>query len=190
MTCAADNYRDRHEHFTGRSAAEREVLFYEASVGALENAATSGSLVVCDLVYAELCTYFSSQRECDAFLEGNEIRVEPLSREALFLASRTWRTYHKQGGQRTRILVDFLIGAHAQTQATRLVSRDRGSYRKLFPSWRVACGAVTPSRRLASSGIFPRCMAAGAVSWLSTKSKACRSATPDSRRASMSMTFR
>ncbi len=87
MTCAADNYRDRHEHFTRRSAAEREVLFYEASVGALENAATSGSLVVCDLVYAELCTYFSSQRECDAFLEGNEIRVEPLSREALFLAS-------------------------------------------------------------------------------------------------------
>src|ERR1039457_723792 len=136
MTCAADNYRDRHEHFTRRSAAEREVLFYEASVGALENAATSGSLVVCDLVYAELCTYFSSQRECDAFLEGNEIRVEPLSREALFLASRTWRTYRKQGGQRTRILVDFLIGAHAQTQATRLVSRDRGAYRKLFPSWR------------------------------------------------------
>ena len=80
--------------------------FYEASVMALESAATSGSLVVCDLVYAELCTYFSSQRECDAFLEGNEIRVEPLSREALFLASRTWRTYHKQGGQRTRILVD------------------------------------------------------------------------------------
>src|ERR1022692_3599486 len=77
MTCAADNYRDRHEHFTSRSAAEREVLFYEASVGALENAATSGPLVVCDLVYAELCTYFSSQRECDAFLEGNEIRVEP-----------------------------------------------------------------------------------------------------------------
>src|ERR1017187_495138 len=106
MTCAADNYGDRHEHFTGRSAAEREVLFYEASVGAWENAATSGSLVVCDLVYAELCPYFSSQRECDAFLEGNEIRVEPLSREALFLASRTWRTYHKQGGQRTRILVD------------------------------------------------------------------------------------
>ena len=51
--------------------------FYEASVMALESAATSGSLVVCDLVYAELCTYFSSQRECDAFLEGNEIRVEP-----------------------------------------------------------------------------------------------------------------
>src|ERR1035438_10293391 len=44
--------------------------FYEASVMALESAATSGSLVVCDLVYAELCTYFPSRRECDAFLAG------------------------------------------------------------------------------------------------------------------------
>jgi predicted nucleic acid-binding protein len=108
--------------------------FFELSVKALEDAATSGALVVCDLVYAELCTHFASQRECDAFLGDNEIRVEPLSREAHFLASRTWRTYRMQGGRRTRILADFLIGAHAQVQATRLLSRDRGFYRKLFPS--------------------------------------------------------
>jgi predicted nucleic acid-binding protein len=101
---------------------------------ALEDAATSGSLVVCDLVYAELCTHFSSQRECDAFLGSDEIRVESLRREAHFLASRAWRTYCQQGGQRARILADFLIGAHAQTQAQRLLSRDRGFYRKLFPS--------------------------------------------------------
>ncbi|MGH9558014.1 MAG: type II toxin-antitoxin system VapC family toxin, partial [Bryobacteraceae bacterium] len=57
-----------------------------------------------------------------------------LNREVHFLASRAWRTYRKQGGQRTRILADFLIGAHAQAQATRLLSRDRGFYGKLFPS--------------------------------------------------------
>jgi predicted nucleic acid-binding protein len=87
--------------------------FYDASAQALEDAANSGSMVVCDLVYAELCVHFGTQRECDAFLMTNEVRVEALRREAHFLASRVWRTYRQQGGQRTRILVDFLIGAHA-----------------------------------------------------------------------------
>ena len=108
--------------------------FYEASANALQHAADNGTLVITDIVYAELCIHFEAQRECDAFLEGNEIRVQALGREALFLASRAWRTYRKQGGKRTRILADFLIGAHAQKQATRLLSRDRGFYRKLFPS--------------------------------------------------------
>jgi predicted nucleic acid-binding protein len=108
--------------------------FYETSAGALEDSATIGSLVLCDVVYAELCIQFEAQRECDAFLESNEIRVQPLTREAHFLASRSWRAYRQHGGKRTRILADFLIGAHAQKQATRLLSRDRGFYEKLFPS--------------------------------------------------------
>jgi predicted nucleic acid-binding protein len=106
--------------------------FYEASADALQEAA-EGSLVISDIVYAELCIHFENQRECDSFLESNEIRMQALTREAHFLASRAWRTYRQQGGKRTRILADFLIGAHAQKQATRLLSRDRGFYRKLFP---------------------------------------------------------
>jgi predicted nucleic acid-binding protein len=108
--------------------------FYEASASALQDAAGEGSLVISDIVYAELCIYFETQRECDAFLESNEIRVQALARETHFLASRAWRMYRQQGGTRTRILADFLIGAHAQKQATCLLSRDRGFYRKLFPS--------------------------------------------------------
>jgi predicted nucleic acid-binding protein len=108
-------------------------LYRDASVRALENAAAEGSLVVCDLVYAELCIHFHAQGECDRFLHANEIRVEALNSEAHFLASRVWRAYRKQGGQRTRILADFLIGAHAGVRASRLLSRDRGFYRKLFP---------------------------------------------------------
>jgi predicted nucleic acid-binding protein len=108
--------------------------FYEASAGALQDSATEGSLVISDIVYAELCIHFETRQECDAFLESNDIRMQSLTREAHFLASRAWRTYRQQGGRRTRILADFLIGAHAQTQTTRLLSRDRGFYHSLFPS--------------------------------------------------------
>lgn len=108
--------------------------FYQASADALQEAAGEGSIVISDIVYAELCIHFETQRECDAFPESNEIRVQALTREAHFLASRAWRLYRRQGGKRTRILADFLIGAHVRKQATRLLSRDRGFYRKLFPS--------------------------------------------------------
>lgn len=108
--------------------------FYEASASALEECATAGSLVICDIVYAELCIHFPAQRECDSFLDATAIRVQSLTREAHFLAGRVWRSYRQQGGKRTRILADFLIGAHAQIQTTRLLSRDRGFYQTLFPS--------------------------------------------------------
>lgn len=108
--------------------------FFAASLRGIEDSSNTGSLVICDQVYAELCGHFADQAECDEFLESAEIRVEPLSREANFLASRAWIKYRKEGGQRARILPDFLIGAHAQLQATRLLSRDRGFYRKLFPA--------------------------------------------------------
>lgn len=108
--------------------------FYAASERALQESADQGSLVVCDMVYAELCAHFDQRRECDLFLDSLGIRVDALSREAHFLASRVWRTYRQQGGKRTRILADFLIGAHAQAQAARLLSRDRGFYQRMFPS--------------------------------------------------------
>jgi len=117
-------------------------VFCSRSLRSVDDATTEGTLVICDLVYAELCIHFPSQRECDEFLDATDIRVEPLDRAAHFLASRIWRKYRQQGGPRSRILADFLVGAHAQMQATRLLSRDRGFYRKLFPALQV----VDPSR--------------------------------------------
>jgi predicted nucleic acid-binding protein len=116
--------------------------FADAAAAAIEDSAAHGSLVVSDIVYAEICIQFPTQRECDHFFSGNEIRIEHLVRSAHFLAGRIWREYRAQGGKRNRILPDLLIGAHAQTQANRLISRDRGFYRTLFPKLTL----VDPSR--------------------------------------------
>jgi hypothetical protein len=36
-------------------------MFCDASILALEHAASEGSLVICDMVYAELCIHFNVQ---------------------------------------------------------------------------------------------------------------------------------
>jgi predicted nucleic acid-binding protein len=48
--------------------------FCDTSMQALEDSAAVGSLVICDLVYAELCGHFVAQDECDGFWGANEIR--------------------------------------------------------------------------------------------------------------------
>jgi predicted nucleic acid-binding protein len=111
--------------------------YCELSAEALESAAAAGVLVICDVVYAELCVHFRTQHDCDEFLEQNQVRVEALDRAASFLASRAWREYRRRGGKRTRILPDFLVGAHAAVQTSQLLTRDRGFYRELFPALRV-----------------------------------------------------
>ncbi|MEZ5399042.1 MAG: type II toxin-antitoxin system VapC family toxin [Bryobacteraceae bacterium] len=112
--------------------------WYGASLAAIESAARDGSLVVCEIVYAELCGHFSAQADLDAFLHENRIRLDRLSPPALFAASQAWRQYRLHGGKRDRILPDFLVGAHARLQASRLVSRDGEFYRRYFEGLVVA----------------------------------------------------
>ena len=116
--------------------------FAERAVEALQQASSVGSLVICDCVYAEVSVQFHSQDRCDALLEEVGIRVEALTREALFLASRAYRRYRQQGGKRSRVLPDFVVGAHAAVQASRLLSRDKEFYRSAFENLQV----VDPGR--------------------------------------------
>lgn len=117
-------------------------LYFASCLAAIEKAAGMGSLVICDLVYAELCGQFQTQMELDRFLHENAIRVERLERAAMFSAAEHWQRYRKTGGSRERILPDFFVGAHALQQASQLISRDRGFYRKYFSKLVV----VDPSR--------------------------------------------
>jgi predicted nucleic acid-binding protein len=106
--------------------------FAQASAEALEEADAAGSLVICDIVYAELASRFARQETLDGALAKLEIRIEPFGKDVDFEAGRAFRAYREKGGPRARILADFLIGAHAQGKATQLLTRDRGFYRMYF----------------------------------------------------------
>ena len=41
-------------------------------------------------------------------------------------------TGRKAGGKRDRIITDFIVGAHAYKQTSRLITCDRGFYRNHF----------------------------------------------------------
>ncbi len=105
----------------------------DTSAGLIEQAAEAGALIICEIVYAELSPRFSSQAQLDSVLGKLGIEMVSTAKATLYLAGQQWRKYRASGGPRTRILADFLIGAHGTVQADRLLTRDRGFYRRYFP---------------------------------------------------------
>jgi predicted nucleic acid-binding protein len=141
-----------------------DARFAEASQSRMDQAQREGSLVIGEVVYAELAAHFGDQRDLDAFLADTRIQVEPSRRAALAVAARAWRVYLSRRDRyiqcplcgerqsvvcpacgerlapRQHILADFLVGGHASIHADRLLTRDRGFYRTYLP----ALALVTP----------------------------------------------
>jgi predicted nucleic acid-binding protein len=119
-----------------------DARFADASTTALQAVDAAGPLLICDIVYAELCSQFSRRHLLDGALSKLDIRLEPFDREIDFEAGRAFRAYREKGGPRVRILSDFIIGAHAQARASQLLTRDRGFYRTYFRRLRIVEPAV------------------------------------------------
>ena len=105
---------------------------------ALRVARQRGPLLVCDVVYAELVLQFESRDALDAALHSVGATVSPIDTDIAYTAGLRWGQYRRAGGPRTRILADFLIGAHAIAAAETFLSRDRGFYSTYFPELQVA----------------------------------------------------
>lgn len=108
--------------------------FGEKSSQAVRKCMQEGALSACEVVWVETATVFTDQNEFQQAMELLDIRFSPLTLEASLIAAQTWQQYRKAGGTRSRVVADFLIGAHALTSCARLLTRERGFFRKYFDS--------------------------------------------------------
>jgi hypothetical protein len=101
------------------------------SAEALRDAFRLGGVVACDIVWAETTAGVGSS-SVDEVLEELGVAFAPVDRRAASAAGAAWTRYRARGGRRSRIVADFLIGAHASIHADRLLTRDRGFFRTYF----------------------------------------------------------
>lgn len=73
----------------------------------------------------------------DVALRQLSIRIVSLDLEVAYHAGKKWQQYRKTGGKRNRVLADFLIGAHADMRSEKLLTRDRGFYKKYFKNLKI-----------------------------------------------------
>ncbi len=118
---------------------EPDPSFGPASRAALKRCLQEGSVVACEVVWAEVAVAYGHAVEAavDA-MDRMGIQYSEMAVEATLEAARCWYDYLKKGGDRRRIEADFLIGGHALNQADRLLTRDKGFYRSFFKKLDVA----------------------------------------------------
>ena len=106
--------------------------YWENSAICLKQAMDDGIIVASSVVWMEAGAAFKDKTRFALKMHKLDIKYESIDRESAWLASKMWQAYRKSGGKRDRIAADFLIGAHASTQADCLLTRDHGFYRKYF----------------------------------------------------------
>lgn len=103
-----------------------------------------GSLVVNQVIYAELAAGFTSVERLDGTLTPDRYRREDVPWDAAFMAGVAFLDYRRRGGRRTSPPPDFFIGAHAAVRGYRLLTRDRGYYSTCFPTLDVVSPDTAP----------------------------------------------
>ena len=99
----------------------------------LSAAYNAGAVIICDLVYAELVPAFTSRVSLDGALREIGAALSPINSSIAYEAGLRWKLYRESGGPRNRIIIDFLIGAHAASTADAFLTRDRGFFATYFP---------------------------------------------------------
>jgi len=134
----------------------KDKKYFESSADLLDKALKQGTLIINEVVYAELASLFKQKEKLDEFLNDFDIMLKPSNEKVLWEASKSWKVYIVGRGKqiqcpncgakfilrckncsnivafRQHIISDFLIGGHARVLADSILTRDRGYYRAYF----------------------------------------------------------
>ena len=113
---------------------ENDPVWADWSQQQLEAASLHTTLCINPVIYAELSIAFEAIEELESMLKQGEIHLEPIPREALFLAGKAFVSYRRKKGKKTGVLPDFFIGAHAAVAGIPLLTRDTSRYATYFPT--------------------------------------------------------
>jgi len=116
------------------------------SVAQLQAQSRVHRLVINPIIYSELSLTFSTVEALDKVLAGMELQILEIPKPALFLAGKAFMQYRHSGGNKTNVLADFFIGAHAAVSGLPVLTRDTRRYRNYFPSVRL----VAPEQNIKS----------------------------------------
>jgi hypothetical protein len=108
----------------------------ESSARVLSEAAQLGALAVSDVAMAEVCAHADSEIVRKA-MAGLGFQFVATNETAAIRAGEMSKRYRSNGGNRSRIIADFLIGAHALMQCDGLITYDGGFHRDYFKGLRV-----------------------------------------------------
>ncbi len=113
---------------------EDDAEWADWSESQLQAASATASLAINAIIYSELSIAFERIEELEAVITQASLTVEPIPREALFLAGKAFLSYRRRQGRKHGVLPDFYIGAHASVMQWPLLTRDVARYRTYFPT--------------------------------------------------------
>ena len=115
-----------------------DLNWYDWSASTLETLAEDNKLIINDVIYSEISISFRYIEELEEVLTNSFI-IQPIPKEALFLAGKVFIKYKNAGGVKQSTLPDFFIGAHASILDIPLLTRDKKGYKNNFPNLKIIC---------------------------------------------------
>jgi hypothetical protein len=113
---------------------DQDPVWSSWSAQQLRSLSTAHDLVINVVIYAEVSARFSSQGNLDKAVDELGLIVSEISRDAAYLAGKAFQQYRRRGGNRTNVLPDFFIGAHAASLRCEILTRDTRPYSTYFPT--------------------------------------------------------